>query len=223
MTETKNVTLSRMANINEAREFGFATMFANLPLITAAADKIGMARANMVIVAWESGEWADVQSPADESKRAFADWAAFCKAGMGISPESQISGAARKHIVRTLRDRTDNLRAEVADMAAATGANVRTIARDVKELGLADAEKSEAGKAAQASAGNTGDGSATTITADLPKLIKSDKGVKSVDLGAIVTYLTTQVDVAELAGLLGAEFVAKLHAAATTPDARDAA
>lgn len=214
-TETK-ITLAKMANINTARELGFSAMFSGLTLVNVQSDKIGMARANLVIVAHESGKWAELVN--DAAKPAFADWAAFCKHGLGITRETPISGSARKHLVRALRDRTDNLRAEIKDIAAGAGATDRTIARDIAELGIADAEKSAAGTEAQRLAGNLGDGSNLTATGDLPKLITSDKGVKSVDLAAVVTYLTTQVDPAELAGLFGREFVAKLAGALPAED-----
>jgi hypothetical protein len=160
--------------------------------------EIDMVRANIVIASYRTAAWARIRTP--EGRPAFRDWAEFCRLGVGVTQDFPIRGAARKFVVKALRSMWEP--AQVPHIAAATGYDVRTIQRDVLELGLANENRSNAARRARGGLEDTAVKAATAQT-----IAALDKA----NLADVAAYIRTKIPPAELAGLLGDEYVVAMR------------
>lgn len=189
--EALAVGVTRLADdLDAISEMTHEQRMALLPTLTAGDADIARTRANIVIAEWRDKGWKKDRDSA--GKPCWAGWADFCKRGLGITAQTQITGDARAEIVAKLYAKGARLHAREEDMAAACGGNLRTIARVKAALGLVDKGKQEAALAA------------AKATQDAAKAELRAAGAVPVPAGA------TEVSVADM----GAYFKANVEPAA---------
>ena len=159
-----------------------------------------MVRADIVIAAYRTGAWARIRTP--EGRPEYRNWAEFCKLAVGVTQDFPIRGDARKSVVAALRNMREP--AELTEIASATGYALRTIKYDARELRLVNENRSNA----QSRPRDGSEGAVAKAAAEGAE--KVNAAMAKVNMADVAAYIRAKVPPAELANLLGAEYVAAM-------------